>query len=636
MLFTIWTLLSTKTTTGMTVCSNVAQSLSVATTEEARDLATALNCFGGGVFNVTWEGTVIVEETITVMEETVLTINGLGSDAIADGSWAMQLFNVGEAVLHLTGLGLINGFGVYGGGAVYIANASVTLSGDTKLEDNIGQQNGGAVWIASENSVMSWDGTTTFTNNSAPNDGAVAIEKNATVEWSGDTSIDRNRADQAYGGAVFVSTADVSWTGTTNFTGNYADVGAGALYSKDNSVIMWSRQTRFLDNSALYYGGVTLVHSSRVSWEGETIFRQNYVIAGFEGGGAFLAENSRVKWQGYVSFIENQGGKGGALNLGYEAWEGKIIFRDNVADQDGGTLYLDGASKASWERAVTTFQNNTNIFAGGGAISLGGESTISFGGVTYIRNNTAVASGGALYAVGESKIYFTADSSTVSEDNESDTTGGAMALITITSFELHEDMTKLDFTGNSAGIAGGAVYQSSITIGLSFVGVSFNFNSAPIGGAVYSLACSTDTGTYTQSKTSYVDCHFYGNTATTSGGAIESVAGRDLFENTMFESNTAEGVGGALRLAGTSTVSSCQFVANGARQTGPAARNEGSVTVEKTSFTVNTLLCSSGTFLDYNTKVRNGISWDVKKRHIMSKLRSLRRTDRADNPFCRV
>ena len=154
MLFTIWTLLSTKTTTGMTVCPTVAQSLSVATTEEARDLATALNCSGGGEFNITWEGPVIVEETITVMEGTVLTINGLGSDAIADGSWATQLFNVSEAVLHLTDLGLINGFGVYGG-ALYIADASVTLRGDTKLVDNVCKENGGALWIGGENSVLS-------------------------------------------------------------------------------------------------------------------------------------------------------------------------------------------------------------------------------------------------------------------------------------------------------------------------------------------------------------------------------------------------------------------------------------------------------------------------------------------------
>ncbi|CAN0109912.1 unnamed protein product, partial [Ascophyllum nodosum] len=86
------------------------------------------------------------------------------------------LFEVSEAVLHLIDFGLINGFGVFGG-ALFITNASVTLSGDTKLGNNVGKENGGALWIGGENSHVSWTGTTTFTNNSASNGGAVAIEE---------------------------------------------------------------------------------------------------------------------------------------------------------------------------------------------------------------------------------------------------------------------------------------------------------------------------------------------------------------------------------------------------------------------------------------------------------------------------
>ena len=75
---------------------------------------------------------------------TVLTINGMGSDAIADGSRVTQLFKVSEAVLDLTDRNLINGFGI-SGGALYIANASVTLRGDTKLGNNVCQRNGEAL-----------------------------------------------------------------------------------------------------------------------------------------------------------------------------------------------------------------------------------------------------------------------------------------------------------------------------------------------------------------------------------------------------------------------------------------------------------------------------------------------------------
>ena len=375
-----------------------------------------------------------------------------------------------------------------------------------------------------------------------------------------------------------MSTSNVSWTGTTNFTGNYARTGGGALYSEKNSV-MWSGQTLFSNNSARYYGAATFMEGSLVSWEGQTIFRQSYITEALEGGGAFQAENSRVKWQGDASFIQNQGGHGGALNLGYGAivsWEGETIFRDNVADADGGALYLTGASKASWKRAVTTFQNNSNVFAGGGAISLRTESIIFFGGVTHIRNNTAITSGGALDTGEECTVYFIADSLAIFEDNESGTTGGAVALGNDTLLDIHTNAT-LNFTGNSAVIGGGAVYQFGITSGFRFLGVTFTSNSATTGGAVYSLASKTDELTVTK----FVGCRFDGN--------------------------TAENIGGALRLAGTSNVSNCQLVRNGAHEAGPAVTNEGSITIEKTTFSKNTLLCSPGTFLSYTTEVRGGV-----------------------------
>ena len=284
---------------------------------------------------------------------------------------------------------------------------------------------------------------------------------------------------------------------------------------------------------------------SFISWEGRTTFQQTYIIAALEDGGAFQAETSQVKWKGNASFIGNRGGKGGALHLDEGAtvfWEGETIFRDNVVDLAGGALYLSGASTASWEQAVTTLQNNTNFLAEGGAIYLWRESTIIFGGVAYIRNNKAVASGGALYAGDEANIYFTANSTTVFEDNECDTTGGAVALSTITTFlELNHITAKLTFIGNSAGIAGGAVYHTGIPSGLSFLGVTFTSNSAPIGGAVYSLASGTATGIqHILPKTSYVDCHFHGNTATTSGGAVESAAGRDLFATSYLKATQQE------------------------------------------------------------------------------------------------
>ena len=92
-------------------CSSFVLSIDVATTDEARNLARTLNCSGRGTFDVLWEGTVIVNETIALTDGSVVTVTGVGSGAIADGGGITQLFTVSNATLYLADTGLENGYG---------------------------------------------------------------------------------------------------------------------------------------------------------------------------------------------------------------------------------------------------------------------------------------------------------------------------------------------------------------------------------------------------------------------------------------------------------------------------------------------------------------------------------------------
>lgn len=54
------------------------QTIEVASTADAWHLSDALNCTGGGVFDVTWYGSVSINETIQVSDGISLTVSGSG------------------------------------------------------------------------------------------------------------------------------------------------------------------------------------------------------------------------------------------------------------------------------------------------------------------------------------------------------------------------------------------------------------------------------------------------------------------------------------------------------------------------------------------------------------------------------
>lgn len=75
----------------------------VETSAQAQALAAAVNC-SGGAFEVEWRGAVIVDQPIYVLDGTVLTVAGAGSDAVIDGNSATRLFTVVNASLHVSGV----------------------------------------------------------------------------------------------------------------------------------------------------------------------------------------------------------------------------------------------------------------------------------------------------------------------------------------------------------------------------------------------------------------------------------------------------------------------------------------------------------------------------------------------------
>lgn len=100
-------------------CTPARQTLNVSSTTDATALALAVDCANGS-FAVDWIGQVATVESISLFEGTVLNnISGSGSSSsVIDGgkdSSSLSIFEIYDGELHLSGVGLINGNGTYGG-----------------------------------------------------------------------------------------------------------------------------------------------------------------------------------------------------------------------------------------------------------------------------------------------------------------------------------------------------------------------------------------------------------------------------------------------------------------------------------------------------------------------------------------
>ena len=667
------------------------------TAAQAQTLAAAVNCSGGS-FEVEWRGAVIVDDPIYVLGGTVLTVTGVGSEAVIDGNSTTRLFTVVNASLHVSGVNITSGSGIVGG-AVAAEGSTLTLNG-TSFVGNSATGNGGAVY-ASGGSSVSFAGGETFAENVAANDGGACFATGGSVvSFTGEVRFLRNSCGR-YGGALAVESSVVVTTGNAVFSGNvaagihgyggavnafswssvvwggeatifednFAGGGGGAVAVAWGSEMQWRSPFRFNGNNATGNGGALLVGSSTAFWDGEAMFVGNTAT---HGGAVHVNSDSNVSWTGDTEFFNNTVDKfGGALAVDHAtvvSTAGNTTFSSNSArrtDAGFGGAVNAAVSRVTWGGEITSFQDNWagngggavaaawssevtctgacrfsgNSATSGGALTVSG-STVSwsadtalvgnaaqFGGALFIYNgssvswtgdtefssNAARSDGGAIATPLSGASYSPLDSaliingSTFFDDNTSGANGGAVALLGGCSVDIGGGVAEVVFANNTADVAGGALFLSGTGFGPTFSGVGFVSNSAQVGGAVSTVGSGTirdPADVEATSPTTFDGCLFVGNTATATGGAIESAAGQDAYLGNFFEGNRA-GTGGALRLAGTASVDNCSFVENVSDDGGGAAvSNIGFVSrMANVSFSGNVFDCAPGTFLDFNVSV---------------------------------
>lgn len=149
-------------------CSAGTISMDVATTSDLELMRNILNCTGEGIYNITWVGSVPLEETIEVCENKRLTVTGSTSTGSTSTGSASALTDLPSAVIDAGGTT----------GIFKVCNGSTLSLNHLVLEGGTSEY-GAAVDASSFSSVYVAD--CAFTNNKAASGGETRRSVNIPV-----------------------------------------------------------------------------------------------------------------------------------------------------------------------------------------------------------------------------------------------------------------------------------------------------------------------------------------------------------------------------------------------------------------------------------------------------------------------
>ncbi len=469
------------------------------------------------------------------------------------------------------------------GGAIINTAGTVTITGNTTFTKNTSQNHGGAIYVSYTSNA---DGTK---NSGILNVTGGLFEENSAVA----------------GGAISERTAcEVTLNGTilrkNSATGTATSEGGGAIYTGYSNFLTLTGVT-LEENSTGYYGGAVNAPGTDVTVNGKSVINNNSGITGvafnFREGGKCVLDDITV-----TNNIATSNGSG----VIYITSGGSLTINALTAtgnyNNNGGVIYASGSAKlnvsnsnlsnntaksfggaidfrSSGKSSITDTVIEGNTAKKGAAINVAGTGELSINGCT-IKNNIASEKGGAIFTENKSKINVAEN--TVFEGNSALTggaayiDGGAKLTTDNTTFDMNtstggeggaimvadstEDekagttliATKTTFKNNTASTKGGAISTdtASATLVINVSDCTFEKNSAlgAGGGAVeIQNANQTNATDPTELKIVFTNCTFTGNSAKTTGGAIEiRTSSAAKIDSITATNNTSKDNGGVI------------------------------------------------------------------------------------------
>ena len=443
----------------------------------------------------------------------------------SDSGWGAVAHATGGHTLTVSGSEFIGNYASVGGGAVSSGTgaAGLIINGST-FTDNHAREDGGAVASYRNLSITN----SVFENNTAQ------YEKDENGEWKKIVA----GAVPIGGGALAlgaVSEAKIASISSTTFKNNASGVNGGAIGTRlasdaDNKDAKLDISATFEKNFAENNGGAIYntfyANNGMGKGDGVTV-SGNFIgnIAGVNGGAIYndgaldKAEtpNGGVMTLNNAKFTENK-----VTGTEKKTGQGGAIFNSGTLNVNGGEFTGNNASK--WA----------------GAIYNGDGGSLVINGATFTENSSK-ESGGAVVS-GTAAVKTEISNTLFSKNFAADI--GALGLFS------GATLTNVKFENNSAtsaasGMDGaGAIFLGAVSKTV-MDNVEFTKNTSELRGG----AISTRSGDVANNKDARLDIlnsRFVGNTAKTTGGAIDNYlysSQKDItavyIENTTFDTNNA-------------------------------------------------------------------------------------------------
>ncbi len=509
-----------------------------------------------------------------------------------------------------------------GSGAIHInnTNSAVTCSDCTFSDNSTGSDASGGAVMVEYGSFTASD--TSFERNSAKDGGAIYSSQALSLT---DCILDNNSA-RSSAAAIYVA-GDLTIAGTDTLTcairnhgttssrtpGSPVIYGASSTISLDHCKINDNHFTSaggtagffplgdqtlsatdcvFVDNTSssncngLFAalttpdaGSITLVRTSVRNCSGDS------GAALYIGGGIQTASGTAVSITGGDFKGNSTNAYGGAVNCTNDTKDKSTVtitingtlFRGNTAYNGGGAIHANSSYDAS-ERVISLYdctfdrnrQTRTDAGDGAGAVNVNiGRLNVS--GCTFEGNRAAYGNGGAIRMGSDERATYNmtwnpARKRSVFLNNSAPGQGGALAFLS-TGTPATITLENAQFTGNTSGGAGGAVYFAPAKE-LAFKDCGFNGNSVT-GADAYGDAIACINGTSLSLRgDNYEKNHIIGHTSTY---PIYSPACTSYtFTNHEFKNNTSTRDGCMINLSGNSS-----FAITGCSITGNSAPNGG-------------------------------------------------------------
>jgi hypothetical protein len=350
-------------------------SFDVSTAQDVAELAAAAAC-NGKALSATWNGALVLSDTITVGSNTSLTIKAatgkeFSAAATIDGNSTTQLFVV-NGNLSITGMSLQNGFAITQGGAINaLASAFVVLKNCTLTRHRAPL--GAAIFINSRGMLQIDDAYFSF--NMAESIGSSVHAIKATVNISSSVFVDEVNS------AVFAKDASTVTVINSTFSNSSGLLGAGVACL--NSTALYVSGCLFDSNQASQTSGAIAIVSQSQMLATNTTFRSNTAVLSGGAIGAFDNSSAELTDVSTVIYIYH-------TNILYVKYTSTV--------KHYYSLYSDDLNATSWSTAhnITIlsmfamlqcrFLNNTATVAGGGAVTTFQSTLLSINGCTFEGN----------------------------------------------------------------------------------------------------------------------------------------------------------------------------------------------------------------------------------------------------------